>query len=275
MTRDTHKRIVLGLALCGLAAGCRPAAPPPTRNLVLTGSSTMAPLVQDVGRRFEADHPGVRVGVQAVGTARGIGDVQQGLADIAMIARALQPEEGGLHAFVIARDGVCLVVPRSSPVTTLTETQVVGILTHVISNWKQVGGPDTPITFVGEPEARSLAQPLLDHLKLRAAQVRPDIPAGDGEQILKAVAERPDAIGYAPLGLAAEEASALRLRLLPCGGVPATPANVANGTYPVIRPLLLVTREPPQGLAKEFIDFARSPAIRELLDKYHESPPGE
>ncbi len=138
-----------------------------------------------------------------------------------------------------------------------------------------VGGPDAPITLIGEPEGRTLAQPLFDHYKLRVALVRPDFTAGNGEQILQAVAGRPDAIGCAPLGLASEEAPALGLRLLPCGGVAATPANVANGTFPILRPLLLVTRDPPQGLAREFIDFARSPAVREILTKYHETPSGE
>ncbi len=138
MTRHGNKLTVLGLVFCGVAAGCRQAAPPATRNLVLTGSYTMAPLIQDMGQRFEASHPGVRVGVQGVGTARGISDVQQGLADVGMIARALQPEESGLHAFVIARDGVCLVVPRSNPITELTDAQVAGIFTRVVSNWKQV-----------------------------------------------------------------------------------------------------------------------------------------
>ncbi len=275
MNGHANKLIVVSLILGGCAAGCRQAVPPAPRNLVVTGSYSMVPLVQDISRRFEADHPGVRINVQGVGTARGISDVRQGLADVGMIARALQPEESGLHAFAIARDGVCLVVPRSNPVAALTDAQVVGIFTRVISNWKQVGGPDAPITLVGEPEGGTLAQPLLDSYKLRAAQVRPDLPAGDGEQILKAVSERPDAIACAPVGLASEQASALRLRLLPCAGVAPTPANVANGTYPILRPLLLVTRDLPQGPKKEFIDFARLPAIRELLDKYHESPPGE
>jgi phosphate transport system substrate-binding protein len=271
-----HGRLfVLGLALGGSVAGCRPAAPPAPRNLVVTGSHAMAPLVQEIGRRFEAAHAGARINVQATGTARGISDVQQGLSDFGMIARPLQPEETGLHAFAIARDGVCLVVPRSNPVPALTDAQVVGIFTRTISNWKQVGGPDAPVTVIGESDGRDLAQVFLGHYKLKAGQVRPDVLGGDGEQILQAVAQRRDAVGYAPLGLATESAPVLMLRLLPCGGVAATPANVANGTYPIPRPLLLATREAPQGPAKEFLDFARSPAVREVLDKYHVVPPAE
>jgi phosphate transport system substrate-binding protein len=275
MKRHAGGFLLLAMVLGGFVAGCRPPERLATRNLVLTGSRTMAPLVQDVAQRFQADHPGVRIDIQAVGTARGISDAQEGLSDAGMIDRPLQPEETALHAFVIGGDGVCLVVPRSNPVAALTDAQVAGILTRTFSNWKPVGGPDAPITLVGESEGRSLAQIILDHYKLKGAAVRPDVLAGDGQQILEAVARRPHAIGYAPIGLASASASALSLRLLPCGGVAATPANVASGTYPIIRPLLLVTRDPPQGLVKEFIDFARSPAVHEVLDKYHEHPPRE
>jgi phosphate transport system substrate-binding protein len=275
MKRGAGSFLLPAVILGGLVAGCRSPEPPPLRSLVLTGAYPMAPLVQDIGQRFQADHAGIRVEVQAVGTARGISDTQQGLSDVGLIDRPLLPEESALQAFVLARDGVCFVVPRSNPVTALTDAQVAGILTRAIANWKQVGGPDAPITLVGESEGRSLAQVVIDHYKLKTATVRPDILAGDGRQILEAVAGRPHAIGYAPLGLAADASENLSMRLLPCGGVAATPANVANGTYPIPRPLLLVTREPPQGLVKEFIDFGRSAAVREVLDKYHLVPPRE
>jgi phosphate transport system substrate-binding protein len=39
-----------------------------------------------------------------------------------------------------------------------------------------------------------------------------------------------------------------------------------------VRSLYLVTRAPPEGLAKEFIDFAQSAAVRDLVEKYHFVP---
>jgi phosphate transport system substrate-binding protein len=39
------------------------------QKLVLTGSSTIAPLVAEVGKRFEKQNPGVRVDVQTGGRA--------------------------------------------------------------------------------------------------------------------------------------------------------------------------------------------------------------
>lgn len=53
--------VLLGAAL--LLAG--PLAGAAEQRLVLTGSSTIAPLAAEIGKRFEKLNPGVRVDVQA------------------------------------------------------------------------------------------------------------------------------------------------------------------------------------------------------------------
>jgi phosphate transport system substrate-binding protein len=269
--RQTTTLLILGTVL---AAGCRETVPPPGRNLVITGSYSMAPLVNEMARRFEAAHPGVRVEVQGVGSARGISDTQQGLADLGMVARALRPDEiGNLHAEAIARDGICLVVPRTNPVSGLTDVQVIALFVRTATNWKQVSAPEGPLTVIGVHDSRGLAQAFLDHFKLKAGQVRLDVTAADGEQALKAVATQPLGIAYAPLRLAESMAGGLGLRLVPLNGVAPTTASLADGSYSFTRPLLLVTRDAPQGLTREFLEFARSPEVRDLVEKFHAAPP--
>jgi phosphate transport system substrate-binding protein len=55
------------------------------------------------------------------------------------------------------------------------------------------------------------------------------------------------------------------IRLLPFGDVPATTANVANGTYSALRNLNLVTSKPPEGLIKTIIAYTQSPAVDDLI----------
>ena len=50
-------------------------------------------------------------------------------------------------------------------------------------------------------------------------------------------------------------------------GVDATIANVNQGTFPLSRPLNLVTNTLPAGLKKDFIDFARSENVRDLVQQ--------
>lgn len=54
----------------------------PQGKLVLTGSSTVAPLVAEIAKRYEMEHPEARIDVQTGGSSRGITDVCQGTADI-------------------------------------------------------------------------------------------------------------------------------------------------------------------------------------------------
>jgi ABC-type phosphate transport system substrate-binding protein len=44
---------------------------PGAQKLVVTGSSTIAPLAAELGKRFEELHPGVEVDVQSGGSSRG------------------------------------------------------------------------------------------------------------------------------------------------------------------------------------------------------------
>ena len=61
------------------------------QKLVLTGSSTIAPLALEIGKRFEKLNPGVRVDVQSGGSTRGVNDARAGFAAAAfgVVAGAL------------------------------------------------------------------------------------------------------------------------------------------------------------------------------------------
>src|SRR5262249_42635338 len=113
-----------------------------TGKLVVTGASTLAPLIAEIGKRFESLYPAVRIDVQSGGSSRGVADTRQGLADIGMVSRAMKEDERDLSAFPVARDGVCPILHRDNPVQALTDEQVVEIYTGKITNWKTVGGAD-------------------------------------------------------------------------------------------------------------------------------------
>ena len=236
------------------------------RTLVLTGSSTVAPLASELGKRFESLHPDVRVNVQTGGSSRGIADARQGMADIGMVSRGLKQGEEDLLAFTIARDGVCLITHRDNPVSALSDAQVVGIYTGRIANWSELGGPDAPITVVNKAEGRSTLELFLHHFNLKNSDIRPDVVVGDNEQGIKTVAGNPHAIGYVSIGTAEYDAAhGIPIRLLPIAGVGASIESVRDGTFPISRPLNLVTRAQPEGLAAEFLEFARSAEVHDIV----------
>lgn len=256
--------IMLTLSGCGQSE---------TEKLTLTGSSTVAPLAMELGRAFEKIHPDVRVDVQMGGSSRGVADARAGLAQIGMASRALKASESDLFAHTIAYDGITLIINKENPVTALTDENIVDIYLGRINNWQQVGGPDQPITVVNKAEGHSTLELFVKYFKLKNKDIKADIVIGSNQQGIKTVSGNLWAIGYVSIGTAEFEAqNGTAIKLLGVGGAKASTAAVKQGTYPLSRPLNFVTLSPPQGLVKEFIEFARSPQAYKIVEQQYFIP---
>lgn len=237
------------------------------------GSSTVAPLVSEIAKRFEAQHPHVRVDVQTGGSSRGIADVRQRLAQIGMASRELKNQERDLHGIAIARDGISIIIHKNNAVTHLTDADVRKIFTGTITNWKSVGGHDAPITVVNKASGRATLELFLRYFKLQNTGIKPHVVIGHNEQGIKMVANNPNAIAYVSIGTAAYDVThGVPIKLLPIGNVAATQRNVKTGTFPLSRPLTLVTQTAPTGLVKAFIDFARSQEVHNIVRQQYFVP---
>lgn len=235
-------------------------------RITVTGSSTVAPLVAEIGKAFEAQHPGIRVDVQSGGTTRGIIDVRSGIADIGMISRGLLESENDLVGFELARDGVGLILHRKNEVPSLSRRQLADIFTGKVTDWKDVGGRPGRITVVNKAEGRSTLDLFLAYLSLGVRDVVAHVVIGDNQQGIKTVAANRGAIGYVSIGTAEFESGAgTPIRLLGLEGVEATVENVKDGTYPLARPLTLVIRPAEKDRLRRFIEFARSPEMHDTI----------
>jgi len=259
----------LGLQSCAsLNNAANTTTTQPQGKVVLTGSSTVAPLAAEIGKRFESQHQNLRIDVQSGGSSRGIADVRAGVADIGMVSREIKPEEKDLQAFTIARDGVTVIVHKDNPVQSLSDQQIINIYTGKVNNWQQVGGKPGKITVVNKAEGRSTLELFTQYFKLKNTDIKAQVVIGDNEQGIKTVEGNPDAIAYVSIGSAENSVdNQIPLKLLPIGGVAATTANVQNGTFPISRPLNLVMKTAPKGRAKEFIDFAQSQQVNDIVQQ--------
>jgi len=266
--------VLVAIAVGGVGGAC---SPPPDRDaLVLTGSSTIAPMLAEVAQQYERANPGVRIDVQSGGSSRGIGDVRSGLADIGMVSRALEGTERNLHAYPIARDGVGIILNAQNPIDALTKAQVAAIYRGEIESWQEVGGRDAKIVVVQKAAGRATLEVFLEYFGLDNRDVEADVIAGENEQAVKTVAGSRAAIGYVSIGTAAVDIEhGVPIKLLDVGGVAPILENLRSGVYPIARPLNLVTREPATGLAADFIEFVRSPATTLLIEAQYFVQVGE
>jgi phosphate transport system substrate-binding protein len=240
-------------------------------RLVITGSSTLAPLVNEIGRRFESRYPGARIDVQTGGSSRGIADLRRGTAGLGMVSRRLTAGEDDLTAHIIALDGIAIVVHRDNPVTTLSDAEIVALFTGALRAWP---GSDRPVTVVNKAEGRATLELFLAHFGLGSADIRASIVIGDNQQGIRTVAGDPDAIAYVSIGTALFEAArGTPIRTLPLNGIDATLDNVRSGRFPLARPLNLITRGGITPLTEAFIEFAQSTAVADLVEAQNFVPP--
>jgi phosphate transport system substrate-binding protein len=258
------------IAVAALLTGCgttdRASGSVGEGKLTLSGASTAAPVVNEIAKRFESRRPGVRVDVQTGGSSRGVADVRRGTVDIGMVSRPLTADENDLTAHRIAMDGVALIVHRDNAVTELTRQQIVDIYTARIESWSAVGGAPAPITVVNKAEGRSTLELFLAHFKVKREEIRADVVIGENLHGIQTVAGDPYAIGYVSIGTAEfERFNGVPIKLLPLEGVGASTANVLNGTFPLSRPLNLVTRGNRSALTDAFIALATSRDVNDLV----------
>ena len=183
-----------------------------------------------------------------------------------MVSHTLVESGSTLYGFPIARDGIAVIVNRDNPVQALSDRQLIDIFTGKITNWKRVGGRDVPIQVLAGEANRGSSELFMQYLRIRYEDIRPQRLVGDNALRIKAISETPGAIVYVSVGEAERKAKAgAPIKLLPVDGIEATSQSVRQGSFPISRPLTLVTSGLPKGLAKTFVEFSLSSQVTDLV----------
>jgi len=166
-------------------------------------------------------------------------------------------------------DGVAVIAHRDNPVRKIDSGQLSDILTARTVNWKSLGGRDAPIDLAWRSKGQGAVELVLEQLKLKREQVRRHTSIETPVEAIKFVSNDPNAIALASVGDAERSVKqGVPIRLLAYNGVPASTRTLQNHTYALSRPLTLITRSLPEGLQKQFIDYALSGDVVDLQVKH-------
>jgi phosphate transport system substrate-binding protein len=250
--------LVAALALSGCSSNAASA-------LNISGSTSVSPFVEHLAELFQAQHAGVAVNVQSLGSSAGIQAAIQGVAEIGMSSRDLKAAESEeLEELVIARDALAVIVHPSNPVAGLSLAQVQQIFAGKITNWREVGGDDAGITIVAR-EAGSGTYSAFEELVLKGVPVtHAALRQGSNGAIRQVVAEDPHAVGYISLGIVDATVKALAI-----DGNNATHEAVLAGEYTFVRKFLFVWQKGKTlgPLAQQFVDYVMSEASQAEMEK--------
>ena len=229
------------------------------------GSTSMEKVIGALSESYMAANKDVTVNYNPTGSGSGITAVKEGTCDIGLSSRALKDEEkaDGLKETVLAYDGIAIIVHPDNPVSDLSIEQIAKLYTGEITNWKDVGGEDAPIVLIGREAASGTRDGFESITGTKdKCQYRQELTStGD---VITAVSQNPDAIGYASLASIKDSVKALNV-----DGVTPSEATVKDGSYKVQRPFVLVTVEGKalSSAAQSFFDYATSPAAADIIAK--------
>jgi phosphate transport system substrate-binding protein len=262
------------------------AVAPGPGSLSFSGGFALTVLVQKWSEEYVKTHADEKFDIQAGGAGKGITDVLAGATSVGLVTRALKKEEiaQGAVGYAVALDAVVVTINAANPV--LAQIQANGLTKDQLNRvfikaekltWGGLLGTSdtTPINVYTRSDAAGAADQLALYLGAKAqADIKGTAVNGD-PGLAQAVAQDPSGIGFNSITFAydpttGKPAQGLAIVPLDLDGngkldpsesfyATATDINTAvgNGKYPnpPVRVLLLVTKGPATGDAKDFITW--------------------
>ena len=227
------------------------------------GSTSMEKVIGALGEAFMEANSGVNFTYNPTGSGSGITAVSEGRCDIGLSSRALKDSEvaSGLVGTVLAYDGIAMIVNPANTVEDLDIETIAKIYTGEITNWSEVGGADAEIVLVGR-EAGSGTRSGFEELTETVDKCKYRQELTSTGDVITAVAQNPDAIGYASLASVKDSVKALKV-----AGVTPTEETVKDGSYLIQRPFVLVTKEGVElsPVAQAFFEYATKGQANDII----------
>jgi phosphate transport system substrate-binding protein len=243
----------------------------PLHTLRIKGSDTIdGALTPALARAFRVQHPDLEFAIEALGSKTAFVGLFDGSADLGASSRPVNQDELKqaarlgltLREYVIAYDGIAVIVHPDNPLHALPMADVARIFTGAVHDWSEVGGAAGPIRVISRPTYSGthsfFKEKVLRHGNAKGTEEFASAAEimEDNRKIVEAVAGDHHAVAYVGLGWVAPTVRALGVAARP-GAKPIVPdaGSIRDGSYPIYRPLLLYSRGAPSRDGADFLTF--------------------
>lgn len=239
-----------------------PAAVAKAETLDIVGTGDGVKVLTALSAAFTKAHPGVQIKIpESVGSEGGIRLVGKGEKSLGRVARNIKEEEKGynLSYIAFAKVPVVFITHPTNPVDNLSTEQVCAIFSGKISNWKEVGGKDAPITVIrreSDDSSLKVLRKSLPGFSNLAITERSKL-AEKTNIAFQTVESDPQAIGFGPLDVAKNS----KVRVISLDRRMPTFPN-----YPTVNTLGFVFKKTNyEGTVKQFVEFSTSSAAASVI----------
>jgi len=242
-------------------------------TVAVSGSSTVMPMAELAAEEFNMLQDDYKVNVKSGGSGVGIVDVAEGRSDIAMSSREIKLEERQRYETPIVRfmeipvgfDAICLVISPdvyNEGVTSLTKDEVKRIYSGDITNWEELGGPNTEIFAIGRRPGSGTRDTFNEIIMGSREAETPAVSydAGESSEVKFSTQRSRNAIGYMGYSFVMKGDT----KVIALDGIQPSIETIKSGAYPLARKLYFVTLGEPSPGANAFINYLLSPEAQKI-----------
>ena len=273
--------ILLMAAFSGISVFSGPAGA--KTYLQVKGSDTEVNLVQRLAEMYMKKDPNASIAVTGGGSGVGIAAIINKTTDLCNASRPMKDSEvakakaNGVNpvGVAFAVDGLSVIVNTKNSLKHLTIDQIGQIYRGEVSNWKQLGGSDSPVTLYGRQPNSGTFVFFREHVVNGDYSNKMNQMNGNA-QILEAVKKDAGGVGYVGIGYVVDDDGKVApgINVLEVAkdsrSKPTSPLqleNIMSGAYPITRPLYQYFDKNNQAKVEGFIKFELSPEGMAIIKK--------
>jgi len=278
-----------------LFVGCKKNEEVQKTVLSVKGSDTMVNLSQKWAENYMKKNTSASVQVTGGGSGTGVAALLNGTMDIANASRELKQKEydkakeKGItpREYKVALDGIAVIVSPENPINELSIAQLRDLFIGKTTNWKEIGGNDSPITLYGRENSSGTYEFFKGRVLSKDERgVKRDFATST--QVLQgtaalgeAVAKDTKGVGYGGVGYFAlrTDVKILKVKaendskaIAPAENGKVNYEAIWSGDYPISRYLYCYTNGSAEKKIKDFLEYILSQDGQDLVKQMEYIP---